>query len=162
MRMFIIAATMSALWLSGSIESTQAQSPQRYKTTRKSRAARPSVTRLPTAPAGKPVVKRLADLVIAKMDPDQDGRAPQVITIRNQGGTTSGPFVIGIKVFDIYGQLLYQMEIYQRRQLAPYASITRRMYLSSFGDRWSIRIDSRNQVRESNENNNAWANERER
>ena len=162
MRKLLIVTVVTAGLLTCVSAGLHAQAPSLRQVTRSNKALRPPAARQPAKANDKPVVKQLADLVIAKMDPDQDGRAPQLITIRNQGGTTSGPFVIGIRVYNAYEELLYEMEIYQRRQLPPHASTTRRMYLSNFGDRWSIRIDSRNQVRESNENNNAWANERER
>mgnify|MGYP002622568374 CR=1 FL=1 len=158
MRTLLCSAALIVLAVIAS-SSVEAQSRSRALTSR-ARTPQTAIVSRPTIQDGNPAVKELADLVIAKVSPDADGQPPQTVTILNQGGTTARGFTIRVRANNGYNDLLYQIEIPVRGSLAPGASRTFQLFTTNAGLSWSILADSHQQVRESNEQNNFWANNR--
>lgn len=109
-----------------------------------------------------PVVAQLPDLQIVRVTPDQDGRPPQKITIVNGGGMTASGCEVRVLAINAYGQTVYTVDIPSQGPLSRGAARTIQLPVGGYGASWSIRLDPNNHVREGNEKNNFWANNRER
>jgi len=110
---------------------------------------------------GGQVVAELPDLVITRVDPDRDGYPPSTITVVNAGGLRVSNYSLSVLVLNGYGRTLYEIDIPNVGSLAPGQSRTSPLYTTrAYGASWSVRVDPQNRVREANERNNSWSNNR--
>lgn len=156
----------AAVILCGLVATAEAQSRQRRSRVLRGPAAgsapavRPTGSTTLTVKGNSQIVAQLPDLQIARVTPDQDGRPPQKITVVNGGGMTASSYDLRVTVYNGYGRLAYEIIIPNRKPLARGASITLPLHTTGYGASWSVKLDPDNRVREGNEKNNRWANNR--